>query len=69
MVYDKRKAEMISGHETCGFKEASFRMITEGSVEDHEDVDSNSSHFELKSVARIISVIEITFLHNCLFAY
>ena len=44
----------------------SVRMITEGSVEDHEDVDLNTSHFELKSVARIASGVDVSCVHNCL---
>ena len=47
----------------------SVRMITEGSVEDYEDVDLNTSHFELKSVTRIVSGIDINCVHNFLFTY
>ena len=47
----------------------SVRMITEGSVEDYEDVDLNTSHFELKSVARTATGIDISCVHNCLFTY
>ena len=47
----------------------SVRMITEGSVEDYEDADLNTYHFELKSVARIMSGIYIICVHNCLFTY
>ena len=47
----------------------SVRMITDGSVEDYEDVDLNTSHFELKSVARIITGLDIICVHKCLFNY
>jgi len=45
------------------------RMITDGSVEDYEDVDLNTSHYELKSVVKIISGLDIIRVHNCLFTY
>lgn len=47
----------------------SIRMVTEGSVEDYEDVDLNTSQFDLKCVARIISGVDIVCAHNCLFNY
>ena len=47
----------------------SVRMITDGSVEDYEDVDLNTSLFELKSVARIVTGLDIICVHNCMFVY
>ena len=47
----------------------SIRIIIEGSVENYEDVDLNTYHFDLKSVARIISGLHILCVHNCLSSY
>ena len=47
----------------------SIRIIIEGLVEDYEDVNLNTSHFKLKSIARIISEIDIIYVHNYLFTY
>ena len=47
----------------------SIRMVTEGSVEDYEDADLNTSQFNLKCVARIISGVGIVCAHNYLFTY
>ena len=45
------------------------RMITDGSVEDYKDIDLSTSHFELKSIARIITGLDIICVHNYLFVY
>ena len=47
----------------------SIQMITKGLIEDYEDVDLSTSHFKVKSIARIISGIDIICANNCLFTY
>ena len=47
----------------------SVRMITDDSVEEYEDVDLNTNTFELKTIAKIISGVDIISVHNSLFTY
>ena len=46
-----------------------IRMITDGYVDDYDDVDLNASDFRLKDVVRVISGLDIINVHSSLFSY
>ena len=45
------------------------RMITEGLVNDFEDMDLDLPNYELKSVCKIITGVDTLCVHNQLFSY
>ena len=44
-------------------------MITNGFIEDYEDVDLNAITFRLKDVTRIITGLDVINVQNSLFSY
>ena len=69
MTADKQKWSRDMKPDELKKYRCAIRMITDGYVEDYDDVDLNSSDFQLNDLVRIISGLDIIDVQSSLFSY
>ena len=69
MTADKQKWSRDMKPDELKKYRCAIRMITDGYVEDYDDVDLNSSDFQLNDLVKIISGLDIIDVRRSLFSY
>ena len=69
MMADKQRWSRDMKEDELNKYRCAIRMITDGYVDDYDDVDLNSSDFRLKDLASVISGLDIIDVQSSLFSY